>query len=168
MQTWSWLKETNWSGSTDSTPMSITNSSRLARSRVYVAGHRWLAGSAIFGRLEPEHCAAIIARTHAELDLADQVAVSHFSLKGAPSTSFLPQQKSVASLPTHAYPAEFISENLAIRFEERGRDNYFPLTTDFRSSGIDPISPTRKPIDSSRLCSGKSTKDLQTCRKKNY
>ena len=50
------------------------SSSRLSDSRVYVAGHRGLAGSAIFKRLEQERCGAIIARTHAELDLVDQGA----------------------------------------------------------------------------------------------
>ena len=75
--------------------MSTTNSSRLADSRVYVAGHRGLAGSAIIKRLEQERCGVIIARTHAELDLADQAAVSRFFSEERPEYVFLADRKSV-------------------------------------------------------------------------
>ena len=95
--------------------MSTTNSSRLADSRVYVAGHRGLAGSAIIKRLEQERCGVIIARTHAELDLADQAAVSRFFSEERPEYVFLAAAKVGGILANNTYPAEFISENLAIQ-----------------------------------------------------
>ncbi len=47
--------------------MNTTNSSRLSDSKVYLAGHRGLAGSAILRRLLHEGCGVIITHTHAEL-----------------------------------------------------------------------------------------------------
>ena len=95
--------------------MSITSSSRLAGSRVYVAGHRGLAGSAIRKRLEQERCAPIITRTHAELDLTDQAAVSRFFSEERPDYVFLAAAKVGGILANNTYPAEFISDNLAIQ-----------------------------------------------------
>ncbi len=95
--------------------MSITSSSRLAGSRVYVAGHRGLAGSAIRKRLEQERCAPIITRTHAELDLTDQAAVSRFFSEERPDYVFLAAAKVGGILANNTYPAEFIADNLAIQ-----------------------------------------------------
>jgi GDP-L-fucose synthase len=95
--------------------MSITSSSRLAGSRVYVAGHRGLAGSAILRRLEEERCAAIIARSHAELDLTVQAAVHNFFAKERPEYVFLAAAKVGGILANTKCPAEFISENLLIQ-----------------------------------------------------
>lgn len=95
--------------------MSITNSSRLAGSRVYVAGHRGLAGSAILKRLEAERCGVILTRTHSELDLTDQTAVSRFFSEERPEYVFLAAAKVGGILANNTYPAEFISDNLAIQ-----------------------------------------------------
>jgi GDP-L-fucose synthase len=95
--------------------MSITSSSRLAGSRVYIAGHRGLAGSAILRGLEQQRCAAIITRTHAELDLTDQSAVFRFFSEERPEYVFLAAAKVGGILANNIYPAEFISENLAIQ-----------------------------------------------------
>jgi GDP-L-fucose synthase len=95
--------------------MSIMNSTHLAGSRVYVAGHRGLAGSAILKRLGQEHCAAIITRTHAELDLTDEAAVFRFFSEEHPEYVFLAAAKVGGIFANNTYPAEFISDNLAIQ-----------------------------------------------------
>jgi GDP-L-fucose synthase len=97
------------------TPMSITNNSRLASSKVYVAGHRGLAGSAIMRRLEREGCARIVTRTHAELDLTDQAAVVRFFAEEHPEYVFLAAAKVGGILANNTRPAEFIHDNLAIQ-----------------------------------------------------
>jgi len=95
--------------------MSTTSSARLAGARVYIAGHRGLAGSAFLRRLEPERCAAIITRTHAELDLTDQSAVTHFFSQERPEYVFLAAAKVGGILANNTYPAEFICDNLVIQ-----------------------------------------------------
>lgn len=95
--------------------MTITNNSRLAGAKVYVAGHQGLAGSAIMRRLEREGCAKIVARTHAELDLADQRAVMGFFSEERPEYIFLAAAKVGGILANKTRPAEFIYDNLAIQ-----------------------------------------------------
>ncbi|MGP8082356.1 MAG: GDP-L-fucose synthase family protein [Terracidiphilus sp.] len=95
--------------------MSITNNSRLASSKVYVAGHRGLAGSAIMRRLEREGCARILTRAHAELDLTDHGAVVRFFAEERPEYVFLAAAKVGGILANNTRPAEFIYENLAIQ-----------------------------------------------------
>lgn len=95
--------------------MTITNDSRLAGSRVYVAGHRGLAGSAIMRRMECEGCAKILTRPHAELDLTDQYAVTRFFTVERPEYVFLAAAKVGGILANNTHPADFISQNLAIQ-----------------------------------------------------
>jgi GDP-L-fucose synthase len=95
--------------------MTITNSSRLAGSRVYVAGHRGLAGSAIMRRLKREGCAKIVTQTHSELDLTDQRAVVRFFSEERPEYVFLAAAKVGGILANDTRPAEFIHDNLAIQ-----------------------------------------------------
>jgi GDP-L-fucose synthase len=95
--------------------MNITNNSRLVGAKVYVAGHRGLAGSAIMRRLEREGCASIVTRTHAELDLTDQAAVVRFFTDERPEYVFLAAAKVGGILANNTRPAEFIHDNLAIQ-----------------------------------------------------
>jgi GDP-L-fucose synthase len=95
--------------------MNTTNSSALRNSRVYVAGHRGLAGSALVRRLEREGCANIAARTHADLDLTDQSAVNRFFAEERPEYVFLAAAKVGGILANSRRPAEFIRDNLAIQ-----------------------------------------------------
>jgi GDP-L-fucose synthase len=95
--------------------MTITNNSRLAGSKVYVAGHRGLAGSAIMRRLQREHCARVVSRTHAELDLTDQRAVLDFFSQERPEFVFLAAARVGGILANNTHPAEFIHDNLAIQ-----------------------------------------------------
>jgi GDP-L-fucose synthase len=95
--------------------MNTMNNSRIVGSRVYVAGHRGLAGSAIMRRLEREGCSSILTRTHAELDLTDQAAVARFFADERPDYVFLAAAKVGGILANNTRPAEFIHDNLAIQ-----------------------------------------------------
>jgi GDP-L-fucose synthase len=83
--------------------------------RIYVAGHRGLAGSAIMRRLSEKGYGAIITRSHAELDLTDQRAVQGFFEEQRPDHVFLAAAKVGGILANNTYPAEFIQQNLAIQ-----------------------------------------------------
>ena len=95
--------------------MTITNNHRLIGSKVYVAGHRGLAGSAIMRRLEREGCTSTVTRTHAELDLTNQADVIRFFAEERPEYVFLAAAKVGGILANNTRPAEFIYENLAIQ-----------------------------------------------------
>jgi Nucleoside-diphosphate-sugar epimerases len=83
-------------------------------SRIFVAGHRGLAGSALVRALAARGYADIITRTHAELDLTDQAAVRAFFQNERPEHVFLAAAKVGGIHANSAYPAEFIRINLAI------------------------------------------------------
>ncbi len=95
--------------------MTITNRSCLEGAKVYVAGHKGLAGSAIMRRLEREGCAQIVTRTHLELDLRDQMAVVRFFAEERPEYVFLAAARVGGILANNTRPAEFIHDNLAIQ-----------------------------------------------------
>jgi len=83
--------------------------------RIYVAGHRGLAGSAILRRLTSEGFRNLITRTHAELELTDATAVRAFFEAEKPEYVFLAAAKVGGILANRDYPAEFIQANLAIQ-----------------------------------------------------
>jgi len=83
--------------------------------KIYVAGHRGLAGSAIVRRLQAVGCDNLLLRTHAELDLTDQAAVEAFFAAERPEYVFLAAAKVGGIHANNAYPAEFIRDNLAIQ-----------------------------------------------------
>ena len=83
-------------------------------SKIYVAGHRGLAGSAIVRRLRAKGYKSIVSRTHAELDLVDQRAVREFFKRERPETVFLAAGRVGGILANNSFPAEFIFQNLAI------------------------------------------------------
>ena len=84
-------------------------------SRIYVAGHRGLAGSAITRCLEREGFSNRVERTHAELDLTDAAATRAFFERERPEYVFLAAAKVGGILANTEYPAEFIQQNLAIQ-----------------------------------------------------
>ena len=89
-----------------------------ANSRIYVAGHRGLAGSAIVRELSRSlsiKSEDLILRTHAELDLADQSAVNEFFAKEKPEYVFLAAARVGGIHANNTFPAEFIRDNLAIQ-----------------------------------------------------
>jgi GDP-L-fucose synthase len=83
-------------------------------SKIYVAGHRGLAGSALVRRLRARGYRNIATRAHDELDLIDQQAVRRFFQREKPDTVFLAAGKVGGIVANNTYPAEFIYQNLAI------------------------------------------------------
>ncbi len=83
-------------------------------SKVYVAGHRGMVGAAIIRQLEQLGVEKIISRTHAELDLCDQVAVRAFMQAQKPDFVVLAAAKVGGIYANNEYPAEFIYQNMMI------------------------------------------------------
>jgi GDP-L-fucose synthase len=131
--------------------------------KIYVAGHRGLVGSAIIRQLAAHNYRNIVTRTRADLDLTDQVAVREFFQVARPDYVFLAAAKVGGILANDTYPADFITENLAIQnnvIEEawRGgvkrllflgssciypRDCPQPIKEDYLLTG--PLEPTNRP-----------------------
>ena len=84
-------------------------------SRIYVAGHRGLAGSALLRSLERQGFSNFVFRTHAELDLKQQAAVDAFFAEERPEHVFLAAAKVGGIHANNTYPANFICENLQIQ-----------------------------------------------------
>jgi len=84
-------------------------------SKVFVAGHRGLVGSAIVRGLRAAGYANLLLRTRAELDLLDARAVAEFFARERPEFVFLAAAKVGGILANDTYPAEFIRENLVIQ-----------------------------------------------------
>jgi GDP-L-fucose synthase len=84
-------------------------------SRIYVAGHRGLVGSAIHRRLVRGGYKNLIVRSHSEVDLRDQHAVDGFFEEQRPEFVFMAAAKVGGILANSTYPAEFIYDNLAIQ-----------------------------------------------------
>jgi GDP-L-fucose synthase len=83
-------------------------------SRIFVAGHRGLVGSAIVRRLEREGYRNLVLTGRAQLDLRDQAAVNHFFAREKPEYVFLAAAKVGGILANDTYPAEFLRDNLLI------------------------------------------------------
>jgi GDP-L-fucose synthase len=86
-----------------------------ADSRIYVAGHRGLVGSAIHRELFRRGYHNILTRSHEELDLCDEVAVDAFFSAEQPEFVFLAAAKVGGILANNSYPADFIRDNLIIQ-----------------------------------------------------
>ena len=84
-------------------------------SKIYVAGHRWLVGSAIVRNLEANGFTNIITRTHAQLDLTNQADVRKFFEEERPEYVFLAAAKVGGIHANNTYPADFIYDNLMIQ-----------------------------------------------------
>lgn len=84
-------------------------------SKIYVAGHRGLVGSAIVRRLESAGYTNTVCRTHSEMDLEDQRAVFSFFASERPNYVFLAAAKVGGIHANNSYPADFIRSNLAIQ-----------------------------------------------------
>jgi GDP-L-fucose synthase len=84
-------------------------------SRIYVAGHRGLVGSAIYRRLESGGFTNLITRTSRELDLTRQADVEAFFKKENPEYVFLAAAKVGGILANNTYPADFIYDNMMIQ-----------------------------------------------------
>jgi len=81
-------------------------------SKIYIAGHRGLVGSAITRRLKAGGYSSLLLRTHAELDLLDQKAVNEFFARERPEYVFLAAAKVGGINANNTYRADFIYQNL--------------------------------------------------------
>src|ERR1700760_1858131 len=84
-------------------------------SRIFVAGHRGLVGSAITAYLKEKGFARLLLRTRAELDLLDARAVDAFFATERPEYVFLAAAKVGGILANDTYPADFIRDNLILQ-----------------------------------------------------
>ena len=84
-------------------------------SKIYVAGHRGLVGSALVRALQAKGYRNLLTRTHAELDLTDAAAVRDFFAQEKPDYVLLAAAKVGGIYANNTYPAEFIRDNLAIQ-----------------------------------------------------
>ena len=84
-------------------------------SKIYVAGHRGLVGSALLRQLHVGGYANITTRTHAELDLTNEQAVRAFFGQEKPEYVFLAAARVGGILANNTFPADFIYQNLAIQ-----------------------------------------------------
>ncbi len=84
-------------------------------SKIFVAGHRGLVGSAITRYLKSQGYENIILRTRAELDLLNAASVNSFFAKEHPEYVFFAAAKVGGILANSTYPADFIRDNLVIQ-----------------------------------------------------
>jgi len=84
-------------------------------SRIYIAGHKGLVGSAILRKLEAEGYSNLITRSHNELDLIRQDKVEAFFKTEKPEYVFIAAAKVGGILANNTYPAEFIYNNIIIQ-----------------------------------------------------
>lgn len=83
--------------------------------RIYVAGHRGLAGSAIWRELQRQGFTNLLGKTHAELDLLDGVAVAKFFEAEKPEYVFIAAARVGGILANDSLPGQFLYENLQIQ-----------------------------------------------------
>ncbi|WP_223293738.1 GDP-L-fucose synthase family protein [Gallionella capsiferriformans] len=83
-------------------------------SKIYVAGHRGLAGSAIVRELQRRGYRNLVTRTHAELDLEDAAATQQFFEQEQPELVFLAAARVGGIHANNVYPVDFLMSNLLI------------------------------------------------------
>jgi GDP-L-fucose synthase len=84
-------------------------------SKIFIAGHRGMVGSAIFRKLQKEGYSNLVFRTSSELDLRNQQAVTEFFAVEKPEYVFLAAAKVGGIIANNRYKADFLYENLAIQ-----------------------------------------------------
>ncbi|GAA0486577.1 GDP-L-fucose synthase [Salinibacillus aidingensis] len=84
-------------------------------SKIYVAGHRGLVGSAIVRKLKEKGYTNIIYRTSKELDLTDRTQVDQFFAEEKPEYVFMAAAKVGGIVANNEYPADFIRDNIMIQ-----------------------------------------------------
>ena len=81
-------------------------------SKIYIAGHRGMVGSALMRRLQQEGYTNLLTRTSQEMDLRDQRAVTEFFQEEQPDYVFLAAAKVGGIVANNTYRAEFLYDNL--------------------------------------------------------
>ena len=126
------------------------------KSKIYVAGHRGMVGSAIIRKLHEYGYQSIVGRTSGELDLTDQQAVEDFFAMEKPDYVILAAAKVGGIGANIKHPAEFLMENLKIQSNV--------ISSSFKSNvkklvflGSSCIYPTeaKQPLKEEYLLSGK-------------
>lgn len=84
-------------------------------SKIYVAGHRGMVGSAIIRKLQKEGYSNVVTKDSKSLDLRSQAAVSDFFTKEKPEYVFLAAAKVGGIHANNTYRAEFLYDNLSIQ-----------------------------------------------------
>lgn len=84
-------------------------------SKIFVAGHRGLVGSAILRKLQTLGYSNLLTASRAELDLRDAMATDRFFAENRPAFVFLAAAKVGGILANSTYPADFLMDNLAIQ-----------------------------------------------------
>jgi len=87
----------------------------IKTARIFVAGHRGLAGSAIVRKLEAEGYSNLLLASRQALDLRKQSAVDDFFARERPEYVFLAAAKVGGIWANNSYPAEFLHDNLEIQ-----------------------------------------------------
>ena len=87
---------------------------RLKESRIYVAGHRGMVGSALVRHLRDAGCENLLLKTRAEVDLGNQQQVHDFLLAERPDYIYLAAARVGGIHANNSYPAQFIYSNLMI------------------------------------------------------
>jgi GDP-L-fucose synthase len=82
--------------------------------KIYIAGHRGMVGSAIVKQLTAAGYQNLVVRTHAQLDLTDQTAVRDFMQQEKPQHVIMAAAKVGGIHANNTYPAEFIYQNLMV------------------------------------------------------
>lgn len=124
-------------------------------SKIYVAGHKGLVGSAIVRNLKAKGYENIIYRTHNELDLINQKEVEKFFKDEKPEYVFLAAAKVGGINSNNTYPADFIYENMMIQ------NNVIKSAHDFKVKKLLFLGSTciypklaKQPISESELLTG--------------
>ena len=94
-------------------------------SKIYVAGHTGLLGTALLRKLNEKGFVNVLTRTHKEIDLTDKKAVESFFKKNRPEYIFLAAGKTGGIVANKTYPATFLHENTAIQ------DNVFEAAQNY-------------------------------------
>ncbi len=84
-------------------------------SRVYIAGHRGLVGSALLRKFQDEGFTNLLVLPHSELDLTDRAATFDFVLESRPQVIIDAAAKVGGIMANDTYPADFLSQNLQIQ-----------------------------------------------------
>ena len=85
--------------------------------KIYIAGHNGMVGSAIARQLQTKlnNAVKLITRTHRELDLTDQQQVNSFIAREKPDQIYIAAAKVGGIHANNVYPADFIYQNLMIQ-----------------------------------------------------